>query len=141
MRPQVCTCSAVLRLLPNWGAQPFHEFRPFDRESVVDAGTDCSSTGGSENKRVGCEYAACPIGTSFFLFVELCAGLSTWWCAGYCDGSGLSCVDTSDSTLGTSCTAIPETTSRCVCTTGPLPENADCEDVVGNGYSGKSTSY
>ncbi|KAL0052806.1 hypothetical protein WJX82_008114 [Trebouxia sp. C0006] len=54
---------------------------------------------------------------------------------GYCDGSGVSCVDTSDSTLGTSCTGIPGTTSRCICTTGPLPENADCEDFNGNGYS------
>ncbi|DBA82801.1 hypothetical protein WJX77_004938 [Trebouxia sp. C0004] len=54
---------------------------------------------------------------------------------GYCDGSGVSCVDTSDSTLGTSCTGIPGTTSRCVCTTGPLPENADCSEIYGSYFS------
>ena len=73
-------------------------------------------------------------------FVEGCTGLSTCSCTGYCDGSGVSCVDTSDSTLGTICTGVPGTTSRCICTTGPLPENADCEEFHGNGYSGEYTS-
>ena len=46
--------------------------------------------------------------------------------AGLCDAD-LSCVVSSDTTDGTECTPVPNTSGRCICSPGPLPQYAFCE--------------
>ncbi|KAL0052028.1 hypothetical protein WJX82_006776 [Trebouxia sp. C0006] len=45
---------------------------------------------------------------------------------GLCDAD-LSCVVSSDTTDGTECTPVPNTSGRCICSPGPLPQYAFCE--------------